>query len=865
MNTTSSVITPEALATFVPMNVLSDEHLKQLLEYATVVELAPGESFDANAADADYTYYLSDGVFELLEGERVIETMSAGEDDARFAINRLRSERIYGRASGPVKLLRVDISLVSTLLIWMQSLAGEGSRGLSPEDSAGWVPRLLGSELFARIPPANIQRIFDHLESIDAKAEEVVIKQGDPGDYYYIVRRGNCAVTREVEPGATPVLLASLGPGDSFGEEALLSNARRNATITMVSDGELMRLTQDDFRSLITRPLVNTISASEAAQIIESSGSWVDVRLAEEHKHDGVTNSLNLPLEKLRGMADQLDKDKPYVVYSDSDRRAPAGAFLLSEMGYTAYVLDGGLRANPDLSKLTPASSPATSPLPKSEAGLIDLSEVLAKADQEVEVAFQDKLEATTMRRLWLDELAQAEDADKETNAKLQAKQKRLELESHTASAALVEAQRKKLEVETRLRSSEALAKRRRAEAEVACENLRKRAESLLKDEETRLQDQYAVAAAKLNDLKRTREETEERLRKERERIENELFESQQTLQLEAKKIKTDLERMKLEAEKKADQIRSKEASQEKSLRSETEAALRAERQKLEIQFALSVSELEKAEQKLDKAEAVKLVADGEAKRIVASMRAAEDKRREEAEAHRLDEQRKLAVEAEKAEESVADAQKAKETAETTRRTAMQKLARIRAASGEGDEPQELDPTNVLRQEIERIDANVSDAAGRLDAAQRAKDSAEANRIAGEEKAAKQRESEQEIRMTLHEEAEEWLKEEQARSQAELDKAKQELAQKWALRESTEQKRRELEDASVNLLDDISAQLTSPDEALEAVGEKAYAEEKTELAVAAQEDLAQKKVETQAALKDARAQIERLRRQGLLD
>lgn len=865
MNTTSSVITPEALATFVPMNVLSDEHLKQLLEYATVVELAPGESFDANAADADYTYYLSDGVFELLEGERVIETMSAGEDDARFAINRLRSERIYGRASGPVKLLRVDISLVSTLLIWMQSLAGEGSRGLSPEDSAGWVPRLLGSELFARIPPANIQRIFDHLESIDAKAEEVVIKQGDPGDYYYIVRRGNCAVTREVEPGATPVLLASLGPGDSFGEEALLSNARRNATITMVSDGELMRLTQDDFRSLITRPLVNTISASEAAQIIESSGSWVDVRLAEEHKHDGVTNSLNLPLEKLRGMADQLDKDKPYVVYSDSDRRAPAGAFLLSEMGYTAYVLDGGLRANPDLSKLTPASSPATSPLPKSEAGLIDLSEVLAKADQEVEVAFQDKLEATTMRRLWLDELAQAEDADKETNAKLQAKQKRLELESHTASAALVEAQRKKLEVETRLRSSEALAKRRRAEAEVACENLRKRAESLLKDEETRLQDQYAVAAAKLNDLKRTREETEERLRKERERIENELSESQQTLQLEAKKIKTDLERMKLEAEKKADQIRSKEASQEKSLRSETEAALRAERQKLEIQFALSVSELEKAEQKLDKAEAVKLVADGEAKRIVASMRAAEDKRREEAEAHRLDEQRKLAVEAEKAEESVADAQKAKETAETTRRTAMQKLARIRAASGEGDEPQELDPTNVLRQEIERIDANVSDAAGRLDAAQRAKDSAEANRIAGEEKAAKQRESEQEIRMTLHEEAEEWLKEEQARSQAELDKAKQELAQKWALRESTEQKRRELEDASVNLLDDISAQLTSPDEALEAVGEKAYAEEKTELAVAAQEDLAQKKVETQAALKDARAQIERLRRQGLLD
>ena len=220
MNTTPSAISTETLATFVPMNVLSDEHRKQLLEHATVVELAPGESFDASAEDADYTYYLCDGVFELRESDRVVDTMTAGEDGARFAINRLRSERIHGRANSPVKLLRVDISLVSTLLIWVQSLAVQSERGLSAEDTTGWVPRILGSEIFARIPPANIQHIFDHLEAIDAKTEDVIIKQGEPGDYYYIVRRGNCAVTREVEPGAT-VLLASLGPGDSFGEEGL--------------------------------------------------------------------------------------------------------------------------------------------------------------------------------------------------------------------------------------------------------------------------------------------------------------------------------------------------------------------------------------------------------------------------------------------------------------------------------------------------------------------------------------------------------------------------------------------------------------------------------------------------------------------
>ena len=755
MNTTPSAISTETLATFVPMNVLSDEHRKQLLEHATVVELAPGESFDASAEDADYTYYLCDGVFELRESDRVVDTMTAGEDGARFAINRLRSERIHGRANSPVKLLRVDISLVSTLLIWVQSLAVQSERGLSAEDTTGWVPRILGSEIFARIPPANIQHIFDHLEAIDAKTEDVIIKQGEPGDYYYIVRRGNCAVTREVEPGAT-VLLASLGPGDSFGEEALLTNATRNATITMVSDGELMRLTQDDFRQLITTPLVNAIDAVEAANIVENGGSWIDVRLAEEHTYNGVGQSLNLPLEKLRGMAGDLDRAKPYVVYSDSSRRARAGAFLLSELGLSAYVLDGGLRANPDLAQLRPPPEPTAAPTPKSEASPIHLAEVLAQAGKDVELAFQDKLEATTARRLWVDEITP--DTDKETNARLSAKQKKLELESQTASRALAHAQRKKLEVESKLRSSEAQAERRRAEAEVACENLRSRAETLLKDEETRLQDHYAVAAAKLNELKQTREQTEERLRKERERIENELNESHQTLQLEAKKIKEDLERMKLEAERKAEQIRSKEANEEDRLRSETETALRTERQKLEAQFALSVSELEKAERKLDSAEEAKLSADHEAKRVVAAMRAAEDKRREDAEAARLATQKKLAVEAKKAGASVLNAQQAKETAEANRRSAMQKLARIRAASGEGDELQELGPENNLCQVIERIDANVSDAVGKLEAAERAKDSAEANRIAGEEKAAKQRESEQELRLKLHEEAEEWLK-----------------------------------------------------------------------------------------------------------
>lgn len=68
------------------------------------------------------------------------------------------------------------------------------------------------------------------------KAGEVIIQQGEAANYYYLIREGRAQVARS-EPDA----LAALGPGDSFGEEALLTGERRNATVTLLSDGLLMR------------------------------------------------------------------------------------------------------------------------------------------------------------------------------------------------------------------------------------------------------------------------------------------------------------------------------------------------------------------------------------------------------------------------------------------------------------------------------------------------------------------------------------------------------------------------------------------------------------------------------------------------
>src|SRR5690606_17402385 len=138
--------------------------------------------------------------------------------------------------------------------------------------------------------------------------------------------------------------LATLGDGDAFGEEALLSEAKRNANVIMTTDGVLMRLSKEDFNQLLKEPMLSWVTAQEAEQMVSSgSACWIDVRLESEFKNNGLPGALNIPLFMLRMKADSLDSGKKYILYCDTGRRSSAGAFLLSERGLQAYCLKGGL------------------------------------------------------------------------------------------------------------------------------------------------------------------------------------------------------------------------------------------------------------------------------------------------------------------------------------------------------------------------------------------------------------------------------------------------------------------------------------------------------------------------------------------
>ncbi|HEX7080320.1 MAG TPA: cyclic nucleotide-binding domain-containing protein [Gammaproteobacteria bacterium] len=327
-----------------PMASLKKENLHALVKKVRVRNAQPGEALFHEGDSEKRTVYVLRGTVQLREGGRVVQTIKGGTEEAANPLAPVLPRRCSAVAATPCEYIAVDSDLLDVMLTWDQTGSYEVSelRGDAPA-SDDWMTTLLQTKAFYKIPPANIQAIFMRLQQVNYKAGDVVIKQGDEGDYFYIITRGRCIVTRETPLNKEGIRLAELHVGDTFGEEALISESKRNATVYMDTDGSVMRLGKEDFRTLLNEPMLDWVDRDEAEEIVRAGGQWLDVRLPSEFEAYHNPGAINVPLYFIRLKLKTLDPSVKYVVCCDTGRRSSAGAFILNERGFQTYVLRGGL------------------------------------------------------------------------------------------------------------------------------------------------------------------------------------------------------------------------------------------------------------------------------------------------------------------------------------------------------------------------------------------------------------------------------------------------------------------------------------------------------------------------------------------
>ncbi|MDD4871253.1 MAG: cyclic nucleotide-binding domain-containing protein [Kiritimatiellae bacterium] len=212
-------------------------------------------------------------------------------------------------------------------------------------DKTALIGKIRQSDLFKNLPAKNLEEMFARMETVKVKSGETIIEQGGEGDYYYLLVTGMAQVFKQANNEDQPKVVAELNEPVGFGEEALISNAKRNATIKMQTDGVVMRLSKDAFDDYVKEPMVVWLSPMDAQDKIAKGAKWIDVRDPDEAKQGRLHGALFIPLNDIRTRMSELDKSIQYICYCINGRQSSTAVFLLRQHGYNVGVLRGGLQA----------------------------------------------------------------------------------------------------------------------------------------------------------------------------------------------------------------------------------------------------------------------------------------------------------------------------------------------------------------------------------------------------------------------------------------------------------------------------------------------------------------------------------------
>lgn len=330
------------LANLVPLNTLDEAGLQALLQNVDVEVLSKGDVL-FREGDVDHVnVYLLSGKVGLDSGGSQVDQVDESSATARFPLAHQLPRNFTAKALSRAEIVRIDSRILSEALAANES-KGQVVEDVSVEDEdEDWMSQLLQSRVMQNIPAANLQGVMMRMQETEVKEGEMIITEGDEGDFYYLLHRGQAVVLKRDEDKQEETELSRLGPGASFGEDALLSESPRSSSVKMLTDGIVLKLGKEDFIELIQHPLSETVNYDEACAIVEDGGKWLDVRSPEDFEKGHLDGAINMPHQTLRFQIPSLSDEHHYVIVSQSGRRALASAFLFLERGFHVSTLDGG-------------------------------------------------------------------------------------------------------------------------------------------------------------------------------------------------------------------------------------------------------------------------------------------------------------------------------------------------------------------------------------------------------------------------------------------------------------------------------------------------------------------------------------------
>jgi len=198
----------------------------------------------------DKLYIIKSGRVEVLvrdsqtDGtERVVAHLSEGDYFGEIALLADMPRTATCRATTPVEVWVLSKRDFNQLVRGHFDLSEKLDRAVANMTMLKRMP------LFRELTYKQINMILSRLKSKTVPAQTAIIRQGEPGDAFYIIRSGEVVVT--AMSGAGEKVLAELGEAEYFGEIALVTDRPRIANVTSVSETELLIMEKSDFDAVV--------------------------------------------------------------------------------------------------------------------------------------------------------------------------------------------------------------------------------------------------------------------------------------------------------------------------------------------------------------------------------------------------------------------------------------------------------------------------------------------------------------------------------------------------------------------------------------------------------------------------------------
>jgi len=337
-------LTTATLKSFVPFHAFSEDRLKVLLGRCERQYIRKGQILTEPGRVQSQAIFLLSGSIKCGDDAQLIEP------DFSYPLHYRHTYRETLVAMTDCSLFRIERDWLDRLLCWSESvryLEEDIACQKQYDEDQEWMLLLLNSNLFHKVSPINLPKIFIHLAPQNVNSGDVIIRQGDAGDYCYFIKQGKARISRQLPGDKKDTLVAEIGVGQCFGEDALLHETVRNATVIMETDGLLMKMEKRDFLQLLREPVIDLLSSRDLDMVLQTDARLLDVRTPEEYRYRHLKDAYCIPLGSMKLQTRLLDPYGSYVVYCDTDRRSRTAASFLTQQGYRVRALLGGLNHLP--------------------------------------------------------------------------------------------------------------------------------------------------------------------------------------------------------------------------------------------------------------------------------------------------------------------------------------------------------------------------------------------------------------------------------------------------------------------------------------------------------------------------------------